>query len=178
MRQRTLEPREAADPLLGLLAAQLQDATRDWRVELGEPTRKALVWQPHELGHSIGAILLHLADSEAFWMMQATGVRRPRGEAKALLASEIRQYGGKWPVPPDEPLAWYYGVMDGIRARTLESLRTLDDPDRLIQKPAWGVELSVKWIVSHIILHEAYHGGQAVLLHEQFRRCHRKRPAG
>lgn len=177
MRRRILERLEAASPVLGLLAAQYQDATRDWRAELGEPSRKALVWQPHEHGHSIGAVLLHMADSEAFWMMQATGGRRPRGEAKLLMASEIRLYGRKWPVPPDEPIAWYYGIMDRIRARTLEALKTMDDPDRVIQKPAWGVEISLRWIVGHIILHEAYHGGQAVLLHEQNLRSHRKRAA-
>jgi hypothetical protein len=59
---------EAASPDIGLLAASLQNATREWRQELGEVDEEAIVWQPVPDMHSIGALILHIVDVEAWWI--------------------------------------------------------------------------------------------------------------
>jgi uncharacterized damage-inducible protein DinB len=164
MQRLDLAPLGGKHPECGLLGAMLQDGTREWRDELKGATLDELVWQPFERAHSIGALILHIIDVEAWWMSQVTGKRRPVGEAKLLLSDEIHQYGGHWPAPPREPLEWYFALHDKVRARTLASVAEIDDPGRIISKPKWNAELTPRWIVAHIIEHESYHGGQAVLL--------------
>nr|HWA83734.1 hypothetical protein [Fimbriimonadaceae bacterium] len=70
----------------------------------------------------------------------------------------------EWPTPPREPLSWYFEIADKIRTRTLETLSTIDDPDRAIRREGWTDALNVRWIVNHVVGHEAYHGGQIVFL--------------
>jgi uncharacterized damage-inducible protein DinB len=148
---------------VGLLLEMLDDNTRDWREELGEVTEDTLVWQPVTEGHSIGALLLHIADVEAYWLYEiATGTPRTGEELAALLSEETQQYDGKWPEPPRRPLSWYYEQHDAIRARTHQVVRQLNDPERIGKRRE--VEFTLRWLLHHVITHEAYHGGQAVLL--------------
>jgi uncharacterized damage-inducible protein DinB len=150
---------------IGLLAAALENATREWRGELAEVDEDAIVWQAWPNGHSIGALILHIADVEAWWIETvAAGKKRPRGEARRLLSEETEQYGVHSPTPPRKPLSWYFAIHDAIRARSLETLRSLDDADRYVSRVGWKESCNVRWIVSHVVSHESYHGGQAVLL--------------
>lgn len=154
-----------ASPEIALLASCLQDATNEWREELGKIDTDGMIWQPFPGGHSVGALILHMADAEAWWFESvAAGKSRPRGEAKLLLSEETKQYGVNWPTPPREPLEWYLAIADDIRARSLSTLARFEDPDRMIQRKSWKHGLNIRWIVAHVAGHEAYHGGQAVLL--------------
>lgn len=68
----------------------------------------------------------------------------------------------QWPTPPRKPLAWYLEQQDTIRTRTREIIRTLNDPEMAI--PCKGQTFTLRWLLHHVLTHEAYHGGQAVLL--------------
>lgn len=57
-------PIHGLDLQVGLLLAALEDTTRKWREELGDVPEQNIIWQPFPHGHSIGAILLHMADVE------------------------------------------------------------------------------------------------------------------
>ena len=147
----------------GLLLAQLDTGTQEWREELGEISDATVVWQPVPNGHSIGAILLHIADVEAYWLHEvAAGQTRSPEELSRLLSKETQQYAMQWPTPPAQPLAWYYAQHDAIRARTHQLLPQLDDPERVGTRRGQGFTL--RWLLHHVLTHEAYHSGQAVLL--------------
>lgn len=77
----------------------------------------------------------------------------------------VVDYGEQSAAPPRMPLSWYYEQHDEIRKRTLELLSKMDDPDAL-RPVAWtpGVHCTVRWILQHVIEHEPYHIGQAVML--------------
>jgi len=165
MTKRDIEPRAGFEPDFGLLLAVLNDATRKWREELGDVSEEALRWQPHAGSHSIGAILLHIADVEAFWIEEiCLGRERSAEELKQLLSEETEQYAGNWPTPPRMPLAEYYALQDKIRARTLESAREITPREYVLGKQGVDYILTSRWILHHVANHEAYHGGQAVLL--------------
>src|SRR5436853_2072586 len=86
---------------IGLLAAALEDATSEWREELDDVDEDTIVWQPFPGGHSIGGLILHMADVEAWWFETvAAGKARPVGEEERLLSEETQQYGVSWPTPP------------------------------------------------------------------------------
>jgi uncharacterized damage-inducible protein DinB len=160
-----IEPTSGLPMEYGLLAAALQDGTREWREELDEVPDEAVWWQPFENGHSIGALILHMVDVEAFWI-ETVALERERSadELRELLSEEVDQYAFKWILPPKKPLAYYYEIQDRIRARTLESLKHLPDPATVIAREGWSYSTTIRWILNHVVAHESYHGGQAVLL--------------
>ena len=71
---------------IGLLLSMLDDSTANWREGLGDVSQDAIVWQPVPNGHSVGAILFHIAGVEAYWLHEiGTGQPRSQEERDALL---------------------------------------------------------------------------------------------
>lgn len=164
---------DGANVEIGLLLAMLDDATQEWTEELGTVPDEAIVWQPFPNGHSIGALMLHIADVEAFWM-QEVGAGKPRSaeELQAFLSEDTDQYNVAWPMPPAHPLEWYLQQLRDVRAKTRQTVLAINDPNHL------GVrrdrEFTLRWLLNHIISHEAYHGGQAVFLSLMYVAQHQK----
>jgi len=91
---------------VALLLAMLDDNTKQWRGMLGDVSEEALVWQPVAQGHSIGAVLLHNTDVEAYWLHEVLAGEMMSPELrKLLLSDETEQVGGLWPTPPSKPLS-------------------------------------------------------------------------
>ncbi len=158
-------PLAGCHPEIGLLGASLVDGTREWRDELEEATVEQIVWQGRPGGHSIGGELLHIAEVEIWWIHHiCCGRPMDPAEMEVLMSAQIQQYEGAWPTPPAEPLAWYYARLDSVRERTLKLLPEITDPEKTYSSEKWGSTFTMRWILSHVVQHEAYHGGQAVLL--------------
>ncbi len=156
-------PVEGLNLEIGLLLAMLDDNTQNWREELGDVPDEAVIWQPAPDMHSIGALILHIADVEANWLYEvAAGGARDEEELRRLLSKETQQYAIRWPVPPRQPLVWYYAQQDAIRERTRQTVRALNDPNHIGTRR--NKDFTLRWLLHHVITHEAYHGGQAMLL--------------
>jgi uncharacterized damage-inducible protein DinB len=156
---------------IATLASTMQDVTREWRQELGVVGRDALRYRSREDGRSIGALLLHLADCEDYWIQEVAGGRKPDPERRAkFLSKETNQYAGDWPDAPKLPLKAYYAMMDEVRAETLALLTKLGPADLVVRRPGGGREFTLRWILVHLIQHEPYHAGQCVLLKDQYLR--------
>lgn len=169
---RDVERIEGFDPEVGLLLGALAGSTRQWRNNLEEPPVDAIIWQPAPNMHSIGALILHMIDSEQYWLeCFAGGKRRTPKENKLFLSKETRQYGPHWPVPPAEPIEWYYELQDRIRARSIETIRNIE-PDRQFDRK--DATFTFRWVLAHAVEHDAYTGGQAVLLHELWKKMGRR----
>ena len=150
----------------------LDDTTAEWRRELGRVGADVVRWQPAENAHSIGALILHVADVEGFWLHEiAAGCPMPESDVKLFLSRETQQYSGVWPKPPRKPLSWYYAQHDRIRARTRELLSSMDKPEKRCTRGTR--ELTLRWLIYHVITHEAYHAGQAVLIASLYKKLHR-----
>jgi uncharacterized damage-inducible protein DinB len=148
---------------IGLQAAALLNGSHKWLRELGEVDEATLVWQPFENGHSIGALMLHIADVEAWWIETVLAGRElSEEEIRRHLSEDTDQYGVRWPVPPRVPLAEYLDALQNVRSRTLKTLQEVEDlSETRIRSES---EFTLRWIVNHVIQHESYHGGQAVLI--------------
>ncbi len=153
---------------VGLLLASLVDSTREWRGELGEPSVEAITWQPVAGSYSIGGILLHNAYVELSWFNRfLAGKTLDPEELKVLLADETDVDEGQWPEAPAKPISWYHEIHDGIRRRVFETLKDVD-PDKKYEKGDFST--TVRWVLAHVVEHDSYHGGQAVLLHELWKK--------
>lgn len=164
------QPLEGYHPEVGLLLGALRDSTREWRLHLGEVSEEALRWQGPPPGYSVGMLLLHIIDVEDFWLRVFVGGQPRTEEESALyLSEETDQYEGVWPTPPEKPLSWYFDLHDQVRGRAFEALRGMD-PDRTFERPGRGRSYTLRWIVAHVLQHDSYTGGQAVALHEMWKR--------
>lgn len=152
-------------PEVAVYMKMLEQSTSEWRGMLGtDVTPAQLVHQAYPGAHSIGAVLLHMADSEAIWTMEVlAGGSVPESLKKELLADETDAWNGKWPVVPSEPLAYYYEKQDRVREHTLRVLAGLTDIEKDVS--AWGNTFTIRWILGHMVSHDSQHGGQAILLH-------------
>ncbi|MGI8924908.1 MAG: DinB family protein [Fimbriimonadales bacterium] len=158
------EPLPGYQEPYGLLCAILQDGTNEWRWELDQDlSEEAVVWQPVPGGHSIGGIILHIAITEVFWFERfALDIPWDPEEVNLLMAEEIDVDEWRWPVPPRQPISWYFELQDRIRTRMLESIKRWPPADTA--KEHDGRQRTMRWVLGHVIQHEAYHGGQAVLI--------------
>jgi uncharacterized damage-inducible protein DinB len=161
-----VQPLEGYQEPYGLLCAILQDGTREWRGELdAEIGPDAVTWRPRPGGQSIGAIMLHIIAVEVSWI-ERFGLDRTidDDEKRLLLWDEIDVDEGRWPDPPNEPLSWYFELHDRLRVRTLEAIKSFPPAETL--KDSRHGQLSMRWVLGHVIQHESYHGGQIVTLHD------------
>lgn len=150
----------------GLLCAILQDATQDWRWEIPQELgAEVTTWRPRPGGPSIGAIVLHMIGAEIFWFEQvALNHKISDADRRELMSDEIDVDEGRWPSPPAQPLSWYLALHDHYRARTLEAIKSWPSAETQILLHARP--RSMRWILGHVIQHEAYHGGQIVMLYD------------
>jgi len=155
-------------PETGLLLAALNDSTREWIGELETPSIDAIVWQPWPNSYSIGALLCHIIDVEAYWFETfAANHERDPEELRVLLSEETKQDDGIWPTPPAEPIEWYFEFHKRVRTRSYEAIRNID-PTKVYE--GRRASFTLRWIVAHVVEHDSYHGGQAVLIHEMWKK--------
>lgn len=144
------------------LVAWWTQSTRLWRQELGTPCDEAVCWQPFNKSHSIGAILLHLADVEGRWIEEfLNGKARPADELDLLRSETNRPHQGAWVDPPEWPFNEYVELLGWIRNRSLATLRRFCSPDYEFEGPRGNT--TIREAVQFLCFHEAYHAGQAVL---------------
>ena len=161
-----LPPSFAVHPEVALFFAQLDQATAEWREWLDEKTMTVdqIVWQPFPGGHSIGALMLHIAEVEAYWLHEiAAGVPLSKEDLRSFLSAETDALAGKWPIPPRQPLSWYGAQLGTVRAKT-KALLVDAAPDATGTRADDGRTFTLRWLFTHVITHESYHGGQAILL--------------
>lgn len=174
--RRVLQPldgfrsREAA-----LFIAQMDDQNR----RLIEDTRGAspaeLEWQPSRGMNTIGMLLAHIAIVEVFWMHVAASGEREFDPTPVLgvgTDDDGMPAADDAPPPPTlaaKPLAFYDDLLTRARAYTKEvaSRFSEEDLDRewtLTARNGSTRVVSVRWILYHILEHEAGHYGQVNLL--------------
>jgi hypothetical protein len=75
----------------------LKQSTGEWRGMLGtDVTPEQISHQAYPGAHSIGAVLLHMADSEAIWTMEVLeGGAVPAALKEELLADQTDVWNGK-----------------------------------------------------------------------------------
>lgn len=173
MKTYDVAPLRRFHPELGLLAAALEDSTREWRENLGRVNPKAVIWQAYPNGPSIGGLLLHLIDCEAYWLKEVGDGEPLSGEHPATIYNmSMDQYKPFWPAPPARPLSWYLKLHDEVRADILARIQKQTNPKK--RYPRRRIVATYRWILVHVLEHDSYTGGQAVLLHEMWKKVGRR----
>lgn len=156
--------RSVTDPGLELerVIEAWSETTERWRGGLAGVSDEALWWQPFRKSHSIGGILLHLADVEGQWFEEGLrGTPRSQDELDVVFGGEVRPPHGEWIEPPRWPLDRYFEVLDWIRARSLAAIRQIGDSEHVFDGP--DGHTTIAKATRFMAYHEAYHAGQAML---------------
>jgi uncharacterized damage-inducible protein DinB len=139
-----------------------------------------LAWQPQRGANTIGMLLAHVEIVEVFWMLRATSGESP-DELQRILGIGMDDDG--MPVARDgrppallrgRALAWYRRLHRRARGATLKALRAMPPAamDRVIEvRPGKGpvIPVNVRWILFHVLEHEAAHYGQMMALRHAWR---------
>src|SRR5437016_4976846 len=113
----------------GMLLATLEKQTASWRHQLETPSPEEIVWQPYENGHSIGALMLHIAEVETYWIETVClGREMSHEELELYMSAQTDPFKGIWPAPPNHPFDYYLGILARVRAKTLESVKEFGEP--------------------------------------------------
>jgi uncharacterized damage-inducible protein DinB len=117
--------------------------------------------------HPIGALVLHIGEAEWYWMQCVVSGQE--------VTEEIR-CSAYWDVLTEPPGSSYKGYsaefclneIQRLREQTRETLAAFKDSDleRIYSRERRGEtrEQSLRWILHHLIDHEAQHKGQILML--------------
>lgn len=159
----------------GVFVAQLDDLSRRRGEAFHDVTAAELEWQLRPGMNTIGMLLAHMAIVEVVWMdIGPLGLAEPRVEGVLGLGRD--DDGMPLPEGATSPallrgkdLAWYEGLFTRARAHTKEVAAGLTDADldrQLTRTRPDGSQrtFNLRWVLHHLVEHDAGHYGQALLL--------------
>ncbi|HEY6195176.1 MAG TPA: DinB family protein [Candidatus Eisenbacteria bacterium] len=161
--------REAASFL-----AQMDDQSRRMLDDLKRVRPAELAWQPRPGMNSMGMLLAHIAIVEVYWLLIADE-RMTHDAVRKVLGIGVDDDG--MPLPPGrrppaalrgKTLAFYRALLGRARAFAKRTARWPDaDLDRVVtrrRRDGMRSKHNVRWILYHVLEHEAGHYGQILLL--------------
>lgn len=167
MRERVLTPHPGLSTGIGYYLSGMEEV-RSQLVATVKDIPDELIGKPAFLGaHSIGALVLHIGEAEWFWMqMVVCGHQLTDEDKKAPY----------WDILDDVDAVARSGFTtafclqeaEKIRNQTRDVLFSYSDKDleRIIhfERPDKPTEHNLRWILHHLIDHEAQHKGQILML--------------
>ncbi len=167
MRRRVLNPHPGLSPGIGYYLSGMEEV-RAQLINAVKDIPDDLIGKPPFLGaHSIGGLLLHIGEAEWFWMqMVVCGHELTEEDKKAPC----------WDVLDDIEIVarnsftteFCLREIEKIRNQTRDVLFSYNDKDleRIIHFERDGEmdEHNLRWILHHLIDHEAQHKGQILML--------------
>lgn len=152
-----------------ILKWMLEDLRKVTLSGISHLSKEQLFDVPVENEFPIGAYLMHLCECDISWLEIISGIEQSEELKK-------RSYFDKWFDPygescaPKEPLeiSEYLETLEITRKNFLEYISTLKDSDleekATMKRKSGDLEFTKKWIIYHIIEHEAHTRGQMFML--------------
>lgn len=163
-----LPDRGPLDPEVGLFHRMQQELRQRVMSAAADLTPSQLAWVPEKGGNSIGMLLLHIVEAELFWVQYVCTGRELTVEQKAEYRTELF---GDPEVPPleEHPLEWFTQKLDASHHLVSEFCAELSDPmldecKHFLDDEGREYEFTVRWILYHLIEHEAGHRAQILTL--------------
>ena len=167
MRRRVLTPHPGLSTGIGYYLSGMEEV-RNQLVDAVKTIPDDLIGKPAFLGaHSIGALVLHIGEAEWFWMQMVVSGHKLTDEDKTA---------SYWDILDDLERVQRNGFTtefclqeaERIRNQTRDLLFTYNDKDleRIIifERHEKTTEHNLRWILHHLIDHEAQHKGQILML--------------
>ncbi len=160
---------ENTGPQVTLLKWMLEDVRKVTLAGVNHLTKEQLFAPPIEGEFPIGAFLMHLGEVDIGWLEVFTGKEEPEEIRKRSYYACWYDSGDGYN-PPKEPveIKEYLDVLEITRKNFLDHISTIKDSeldDIIIRRRLQGERsYSKKWIIYHILEHEAHTRGQMFML--------------
>ncbi|HEY3216485.1 MAG TPA: DinB family protein [Candidatus Eisenbacteria bacterium] len=165
---------------VSLFVAQMDDQSRRLREDLQGVSASELAWQPARGMNTIGMLLAHIAVVEVLWttvgLLDETTERFEEVLGIGRDDDGIPLAAGSQPptVLANRELAFYLDLLERTRAHTKAQTAhftdaDLDDVVRRRRPDRPDREFNKRWVLYHLLEHEAGHYGQILLLRHQYR---------
>jgi uncharacterized damage-inducible protein DinB len=158
--RRFIDPEPGFEGEVAIWIATLEDARRQTKAAVAELTEAQLAWKPPGGGNSIGQLLRHIALVELDWVItDLCGEKELPPGTPALLALD-----GPMAEPGPRPPAEFIAALDWCRSLTRERLKRFPKGEIEATRTYRGEGVikvfNVRWILYHLLDHEAQHKGQ------------------
>jgi len=158
-------------PQIELLKYMLEDIRRFTIKGISGLTKEQLFAEPIKGEFPIGAYLMHLGEADLGWLKTLSGEKQPNELKKRVYYSSWFDVPAEKYNPPIEAIdpEEYINAIAEVRKRLLDYMDTLNDEDlefkvKIIRSSSSEAEVSKKWIIYHLIEHEAHTRGQMFIL--------------
>lgn len=158
------------DPQLSLLWWMLDDVRKVTMKGIEGLSKEQLFQPPIEGEYPVGAYIMHLAEAEVYWLQVLTGAKIDKEIKKKIYYDSWMDLSKSDTESPKAPLEIneYLDAIYDVRELLKEYMLSLKDSDLdgfLVQQRKDGEHnILRKWIIYHLIEHEAHHRGQMMLL--------------
>jgi uncharacterized damage-inducible protein DinB len=163
----TLAPIEGVSQGIGYYLAGLEEV----RSQMRDAVRDLTLEQAHSKlrsdTHTIAQLILHCGEAEWWWIQCVVGGNPVDDELEAKVFWDVLEEGCE--PPNDFSAEECIAEIDRISGMTRGTLSTFadDDLEKLYvreRKDGTKQEFSLRWILHHLIDHEAQHKGQILML--------------
>lgn len=167
MNERIIRPIAGFSREVGFCLAGMEEVREQLREAVAEISTEDMGRRAFPEAHSIGGLVLHIGEAEWWWMNCVIG---------GLEVTEAAPASSFWDVleEPERVATNSYSAqfcldeIDRVRDETLTRFRSVDDEqlDKVFtfERKGKTLELSLRWILHHLIDHEAQHKGQILML--------------
>ncbi len=163
----TLTPPEGIAPEIGFYLAGMEEVRSQLRDVVRDISTEQLHSRLRPDTHSIAQLVLHCGEAEWWWIQCVVGGRDVDAELKETVFWDVFEEGCE---PPAEMTSEEcIGELDRVSAMTRDALSSFADEglERFFvreRKDGTKQEFSLRWILHHLIDHEAQHKGQILML--------------
>lgn len=154
-----------------LLIYMLNDIRKETLRGISGLTKEQLFQEPLPGEYPIGAYMMHIAEAELYWLGILSGEEQPEELKKRVYDCAWFDTTKDKFAPPAEPVEIdeYLNVAADIRGLLFKYIRNMNDSDletrlKIKRSATHEAEITKKWIIYHIIEHEAHTRGQMFLL--------------
>ena len=167
MRRRVLTPHAGLATGIGYYLSGMEEVRNQLNVAV-KTIPDDLIGKPPFLGaHSIGGLVLHIGEAEWFWMQMVVSGHQLTEEDKSApywdVLDDVERVARERYTPES-----CLREIEKIRNQTRDMLFSYNDKDleRIISFTRKGetTEYNLRWILHHLIDHEAQHKGQIFML--------------
>ncbi len=170
-KQRVLAPVEGCALGVGLCLAAMEEVRAQLRGAVEELSDEIIARRLVPGAHSIGALVLHIGEAEWWWMHCVVGGNAFAEEDPPAVCWDalLREAGGEDFATRGLSARDCLAAVDDIREGTTRRvLAALDDEDLerffLYNWQETTREVGLRWVIHHLVDHEAQHKGQILML--------------
>ncbi len=167
MSRKVLHPAPGMSPQIAFYFGAMEEVREQLRAAVHELSDEALGRLAFSGAHSIGALALHIGEAEWWWMHCVISGHKLTAEDKVAAYWDVLKdpegFGSK-----RYSAEFCLREIDRIRSQTRNIVSSFGDIDleRIFSFERGGTihEYSLRWILHHLIDHEAQHKGQILML--------------